>query len=103
MYGRSLMAEVLQETVKETSSRRIADRNERPAMQPNVNLPEDQAEIERVLAGEADLAYSMSFEVLPQIDLADFKALKLERLVADVERRRHRQGGRRAGRAQHDA
>jgi trigger factor len=84
MFGRSLMAEVLQEAVKETSSQAIADRKERPAMQPNVSLPEDQAEIERVLAGEADLAYSMSFEVLPEFELAEFKKLKLERLVADV-------------------
>lgn len=85
VYGRSLMVEVLQDTVKETSSQALADRKERPAMQPSVSLPEDQAEIERVLAGEADLSYSMSFEVLPAIELADFKGLKLERLAADVE------------------
>jgi trigger factor len=85
MYGRSLMVEVLQEAVKETTNKAIADRNERPAMQPSIDLPEDQAEIERVLAGEADLAYSVTFEVLPKIELADFTTLKLERLVADVE------------------
>jgi trigger factor len=85
MYGRSLMVEVLQETVKDATNKAIAERDERPAMQPSVNLPEDQAEIERVLAGEADLAYSVTFEVLPKIELADFKTLKLERLVADVE------------------
>jgi trigger factor len=85
VFGRSLMAEVLQETVKEMTNKALADRNERPAMQPSVNLPEDQAEIERVLAGEADLAYSLTFEVLPQIALADLASLKLERLVADVE------------------
>jgi trigger factor len=84
MYGRALMAEVLQETVRETSSKAIADRKERPAMQPNVSLPEDKDEIERVLAGETDLTYSMTFEVLPQIDIADFKQLKLERLTAEV-------------------
>jgi trigger factor len=54
-------------------------------MQPNVSLPEDQAEIERVLAGEADLAYSLTFEVLPKIEIADLSSLELERLVADVE------------------
>jgi trigger factor len=85
VYGRSLMVEVLQETVKETSSKAIADRNERPAMQPSVTLPEDQEEIERVLSGQADLAYSMSFEVLPKFELADLKSLKLERLVAEVD------------------
>ncbi|MEO8421630.1 MAG: trigger factor [Hyphomicrobium sp.] len=85
MYGRSLMVEVLQETVRDTSNKAIADRKERPAMQPSVSLPEDQAEIERVLSGQADLSYSMTFEVLPSFDLADFKSLKLERLVADVD------------------
>ena len=85
MYGRSLMVEVVQETVKETSNQALADRKLRPAMQPNVTLPEDEAEIERVLSGEADLSYSMSFEVLPNFDLADFKGLKLEKLVADVD------------------
>ncbi len=85
VFGRQLMVEVLQETVKETSNKALADRNERPAMQPNVSLPEDQAEIERVLAGEADLAYSLTFEVLPKIEIADLSKLKLERLVADVE------------------
>jgi trigger factor len=85
MYGRSLMVEVLQDTVRETSNKAIADRKERPAMQPSVSLPEDQAEIERVLTGQADLSYSMTFEVLPAIELADFKGLKLERLVADVD------------------
>jgi trigger factor len=85
MYGRSLMVEVLQDTVRETSNQALADRKLRPAMQPSVTLPEDQAEIEKVLAGQADLSYSMTFEVLPAIELADFKTLKLERLVADVD------------------
>ncbi len=85
VYGRSLMAEVLEQTVRDTSSKAIADRNERPALQPDIKLSEDQAEIERVIDGKADLAYSMSFEVLPDIALADFSALKLERLVADVD------------------
>ena len=85
MYGRSLMVEVLQDTVRETSNKALAERKERPAMQPSVSLPEDQAEIERVLSGQADLSYSMTFEVLPSFDLTDFKSLKLERLVADVD------------------
>ena len=92
MYGRSLMVEVLQDTVRETSNKALADRKERPAMQPSVSLPEDQAEIERVLSGQADLSYSMTFEVLPAIELADFKGLKLERLVADVDAEADRQG-----------
>lgn len=84
LYGRSVMAEVLEQTVRETSSKAITDRNERPAMQPAIDLPEDKDEIEKVISGEADLAYSMSFEVLPEIAVADLAQLELERLVVEV-------------------
>jgi trigger factor len=85
VFGRSLMAEVLQQTVEETSRQALTERHERPAFQPRIELPEDVGEIERVIEGQADLAFSMSFEVLPEIKLMDFSELKLERLVADVD------------------
>lgn len=85
LYGRALMAEVIDAAVKETSKKAIDERKERPALSPSIALPEDKDEIERVIKGEADLTYSMSFEVLPPIPLPDFAALELERLVADVE------------------
>jgi trigger factor len=85
VFGRSLMSDVLQETIRETSSKAIAERNERPAMMPAIELAENAAEIESVMAGQADLAYEMSFDVLPEVKLADFKGLKLERLVAEVD------------------
>ena len=85
VFGRQLMAEILEQAVKETSTKAIEERKERPAVQPSIAFPEDKEEMERVLAGEADLAYSMTFEVLPEINLTDLKKLKLERLVADVE------------------
>ena len=85
VFGRSVMNDVLQETIRETSSKAISDRKERPAMMPDIALADNAAEIENVVAGKADLAYEMSFEVLPEVTLADFKALKLERMVADVD------------------
>ena len=84
LYGRSLMAEVVQQAIDETSQKAITERDERPAFQPKIDLPEDTEEIERVMTGVADFAYSMSFEVLPAIELADLSTLQLERLVADV-------------------
>ena len=84
LYGRSVMAEVLQQAVEETSRKAIKDRNERPAHQPNINFTEDKDEIERVLTGQSDLAFTMSYEVLPEITVTDLAALKLEREVADV-------------------
>ena len=85
VFGRQLMAEILEQAVKETSSKAIEERKERPAAQPSVAFPEDKDEMERVLAGEADLAFSLTFEVLPEIKLTNLKKLKLERLVAEVE------------------
>jgi trigger factor len=84
LYGRSVMAEVVQQAVEETSRKAVQDRNERPAHQPSIDFSEDKDEIERVLSGQGDLAYTMSFEILPSITLTDLSALELEREVADV-------------------
>jgi trigger factor len=84
VYGRSVMAEVVQQAVAETSREALSQREERPAFQPTVALPEDQAEIDKIFAGSSDLAYTLSFEVLPKIELMDFGKLKLERPVAEV-------------------
>jgi trigger factor len=40
--------------------------------------------LERAIAGGSDLAYTMSFEILPQIELVDFKTLTIEKPVAEV-------------------
>jgi trigger factor len=84
MYGRSLMAEVLQEAVTETSRKALEDRAERPAFNPDIKLGEEnQEQIEKIIAGDADLAYDMNFEVIPKIDLADLSGLAIERPVAE--------------------
>ncbi len=85
VYGKQVMAEILEQTVRETSSKAIKDRELRPAMQPEIKLPEDQSVIERIIDGKEDLNYSMEFEVIPKIELADFSSFKLERLAAEVE------------------
>jgi len=85
LYGRSIMTEVLQQTISETSQKAISEREERPAQQPQINLPEDSQGVESVISGEADLEYTMSFEVIPDMELADLRQLKLEKEVAEVE------------------
>jgi len=84
LYGRAVMAEILEQTVNESSSEALKERNERPAMQPAINLPEDETEVEQIMKGERDLTFSMLFEVLPDIEVADFSTLTLERLVAEA-------------------
>jgi trigger factor len=85
LFGRSVMAEVVQQAIEETTRQAISDRQERPAHQPTVGFGDDDKEtMEKVLAGEGDLAYTLSFEILPDISIADLSTLKLEREVAEV-------------------
>jgi trigger factor len=84
VYGRSAMAEIVQNVLNETSQKTLSDRGERPAMQPSYDLPEGDQETEQVLAGHADLAFNMKYEVLPKVELKDFKGIKIERPIAEV-------------------
>jgi trigger factor len=84
VYGRSAMSEVMSDAINTTVSKTLEERAERAAAQPKVDLTEDQAEINRVLEGEADLSFDVSYEVLPPVALMDFKGLKLEQPVVEV-------------------
>jgi trigger factor len=84
VYGRSVMAEVVQQAVADTSREAISQRDERPAFQPTVVLPEDQGEIDKIFSGASDLAYTLSFEIMPKIEAMDFGKIALERPVALV-------------------
>jgi len=85
IYGKSLMAEIVQQVVQESSSKAIKDRNERPAFQPDIEFPEDSDEIESVINGKSDLTYKLSFEIIPEIKLVDMSTLKLERLSVEAD------------------
>jgi trigger factor len=84
IYGRAVMAETIDEMVRQTNAKIVTDRGLRLATEPKITLPEDQGEVESVISGRTDLSYTVAVEVVPQIVLADFKAISLERVVADV-------------------
>ena len=84
VYGKSVMAEVVQEQLDEASKKLLAERNLKPAYKPEVKLPEDQEEVEKIFAGQGDLAYTMAFEVIPSFELADVSGITLERHVVEV-------------------
>jgi trigger factor len=84
LYGRSVMAETIESVVRETNAKIVDERGLKLAMEPQVTMPQEAAEVENVLAGKSDLAYRVALEVLPKIELADFGQLKLERLTAEV-------------------
>ena len=84
LFGRSAMAEIVQDVLAEVARNTLAERGEKAAMQPDYNLPEDDAAANEVLAGNHDLAYTMAYEVLPKIELADFKTISVERPTVEV-------------------
>ncbi len=84
LYGRSAMAEIVQSVLAEVARDTLEKRGEKAAMQPDFKLPEDEGLANKVLAGDADLTYTMAVDVLPKIELADFKKFAVERMTAKV-------------------
>ena len=84
LYGKSAMAEVIEATVNEANSKIIADKKLKLAIEPKVVLPTEQSDVEKVIEGKSDLAYTVEMEIVPPITLVDFKSLKLTRLTAEV-------------------
>src|SRR5262245_18898353 len=84
LYGRSVMAETVEAVIRETNAKIVEERGLRLAMEPKVTLPTEEAEVNKVIGGEADLAYTVALELLPAIELGDFKGIKLDRLVTEV-------------------
>jgi trigger factor len=84
IYGKAAMAEVIEAAVREANAKIVTDRGYKLATEPKVTLPSDQSEVDGMITGKSDLAYTVEIEILPPIALADFKSIKLERLVADV-------------------
>jgi trigger factor len=83
-YGRSIMAEIVNQIVNETPRSVIAERNERSAMQPEIQMTEDEAEAEKVLRGESDFRFTVSYETLPTFELKGTDAIKIERPVVEI-------------------
>ncbi|MHA1601340.1 MAG: trigger factor [Alphaproteobacteria bacterium] len=76
-FGKSVMGEILERAVSDSSSQAMNERGLRPALQPKI-------EITAFDEGK-DLEYTMAVELLPEIKPTDFGALKLERYVIQVE------------------
>jgi trigger factor len=84
MYGRSAMAEVIEATVRDTNNQIVTERGFRLASTPKVTMPSEEAAIEKLIAGDSDLDYTMAVEIVPTIELANFKNIKLTKLSTDV-------------------
>jgi len=74
-FGTSVMGEVLERAVSDSSYQAMGERGLRPAMQPKIEITS--------FAEGKDLEYKMAVELLPEIKPMDFKELTLERLKVE--------------------
>lgn len=84
VYGRSVMAETIDQTIRDTNTQLFTERGFRLATEPKITMPTEQAEVEELLSGKSDLTYTVAIEVVPSIALADFKSFQVEKPVAEV-------------------
>src|SRR6266436_9272578 len=74
VYGRSVMAETIDQTIRDTNTQIFTERGFRLAADPKITMPTEQKEVDELLAGKSDLTYTVAIEVVPAIQLADFKS-----------------------------
>ena len=81
MFGQSIMKDVVEEVLNETSQKAINDNKLRPAGQPQIDL---RANGEDVTKGKADLDYYMTVESIPEFESVDPSELKFTRLKTEL-------------------
>ncbi len=84
LYGQSAMAEIVQKSIETSSTEALNEKSLKAAYQPEIVLPEAEEDVQAVMNGDADLSFTMNFEVVPDIEIKDFKDLKVEKLVVEV-------------------
>ncbi|MCZ4297758.1 trigger factor [Henriciella marina] len=82
MFGQSLMGEVVEAVMKESSEKAITDAEIRPASQPDMHMESD---MEKVIEGTEDLAYHMHVDIMPDFEPADMSGITIKKPVAEVD------------------
>ncbi len=81
VYGKSLMGDIVNETVNETSEQVLKEREIKPATAPRVDFVNP---LDTVISGQADLSFTMKVDLMPEFTVAPLSELKAQRLVSDV-------------------
>jgi trigger factor len=80
-YGRDLMGEIVNDALNQSSQKALDDAKLRPAAPAEMKLVSD---MDKVVAGQEDLSYEMTLEVMPDFKPVDPKSLKLTRPVYEA-------------------
>src|SRR5438477_6938053 len=84
VYGRSVMAETIDQTIRDANTQIFTERGFKLASEPKITMPTEGKEVEELLAGKSDLTYTVAIEVVPAIKLADFKSFNVDKPVVEV-------------------
>jgi trigger factor len=85
LYGRSIMADVLQQAVGEARTKMIEENKLRVAGEPTFDIEGDSTNVlERALEQKGDLKFKVALEVLPKVEVGSLENIELEKLVTDV-------------------
>ena len=84
MYGKSIMAELVNEIIRDKPSAILSERGEKSATQPEIVMTEDEKEAEKILSAQADLEFTLSYEIIPAIELKSVDGIKVTREVVEV-------------------
>jgi trigger factor len=80
-FGKSMMGEIVEQAVNETSQQAVTERDLKPAIPPRVDV---LSEMESVVDGKSDLEFTVKVDLMPDFELGDISSLEVEKLVADV-------------------
>ncbi|MBX5081314.1 trigger factor [Rhizobium lentis] len=84
VYGKSIMADLVNEIVREQPAAILSSRGEKSATQPEIAMTEDKDEADKILTAQQDFEFTLSYEVLPPIELKSVKGIKVTREVIDI-------------------
>ncbi|OJU03962.1 trigger factor [Metarhizobium album] len=84
MYGKSIMAELVNEIVRDQPTSILSERGEKSATQPDVKMTEDEAEADKILSAQADFEFTLSYEVIPPIEIQSTAGIKVTREVVEI-------------------
>ncbi|MDP4594624.1 MAG: trigger factor [Beijerinckiaceae bacterium] len=85
VYGKQVMADVMQKAVNEANQKIIEDNSLKLAAEPKIDVDGGDEGVEKAISAQGDLAFTVNFEVMPTIELKPFSGIELERQVFSVE------------------
>ncbi|HEY0105026.1 MAG TPA: trigger factor [Rhizomicrobium sp.] len=80
-FGKSMMGEIVEAAVNESSQKAVTENALKPAAPPKVDLV---SAIDQVMDGKTDLEFTVKVDLMPDFELTDVAKLEVERLVGEV-------------------